>query len=229
MPSMRSSRSRVRPDRRSGGSTARPTSGDGPTSSGTSTSRVPSSCSVPGATTRRSGSSGSSTTTPASSSVCASCRGRRRRPSSSGWPTASSWCGVPLEVMSDNGAPFVVWMPGVLTLFGRTLADLRVRHVRTQVNSPWTNGKIERFWGVLQSELLDREVFRTPEAADEALARFARLLRLPPPPRGARLADPRRALRRHALHRPRLRARPGARAPPGLAHRADGGVTSCLH
>ena len=81
--------------------------------------------------------------------------------------------GIPLEVMSDNGAPFVVWMPGVLTLFGRTLEQLRIRHVRTQVNSPWTNGKIERFWGVLQAELLDREVFPTPEAAADALARFA--------------------------------------------------------
>ena len=29
--------------------------------------------------------------------------------------------GIPLEVMSDNGAPFAVWMPGVLTLFGKTL------------------------------------------------------------------------------------------------------------
>ena len=82
-------------------------------------------------------------------------------------------CGVPLELMSDNGSPFVVWMPGVLTLFGKRLADLRVRHVRTQVNSPWTNGKIERFWGVLQSEVLDRQMFRTPDEADAAMARFS--------------------------------------------------------
>ena len=82
-------------------------------------------------------------------------------------------CGTPLELMSDNGNPFVVWMPGVLTLFGKTLDDLRIRHVRTQVNSPWTNGKIERFWGVLQSELLDRYVFRTLDAAAAGLARFA--------------------------------------------------------
>ncbi len=81
--------------------------------------------------------------------------------------------GVPLEVMSDNGSPFATWMPGVLTLFGKTLEELRIRHIRTQVNSPWTNGKIERFWGVLQSELLDRELFPTPEVADEALTRFA--------------------------------------------------------
>ena len=81
--------------------------------------------------------------------------------------------GIPLEVMSDNGAPFVVWMPGVLTLFGKTLEQLRIKHIRTQVNSPRTNGKVERFWGVLQAELLDRELFPTPEAAEAALTRFA--------------------------------------------------------
>jgi transposase InsO family protein len=82
-------------------------------------------------------------------------------------------CGTPLELMSDNGTPFVVWMPGVLTLFGRTLEELHIRHLRTQVNSPWTNGKIERFWGILQSELLDREIFRTLDAAADGLTRFA--------------------------------------------------------
>lgn len=82
-------------------------------------------------------------------------------------------CGTPLELMSDNGSPFVVWMPGVLTLFGRTLEELHIRHIRTQVNSPWTNGKIERFWGLLQSEVLDRYIFRTAEAAIDGLTRFA--------------------------------------------------------
>ena len=135
---------------------------------------------------------------------------------------------MPLEVMSDNGSPFATWMPGVLTLFGRTLAELRIRHIRTQVNSPWTNGKIERFWGVLQAELLDREVFPTPEAADEGLIRFAVYYDYHRLNGAHRLADPRRALGRHALHRPWLRARPRARTSPGLAHRADGGVMSCL-
>jgi hypothetical protein len=71
--------------------------------------------------------------------------------------------------MSDNGSPFATWAPGVLTLFGRTLAEPRIKHIRTQVNSAWTNGKIGRFWGFLQSELLARELLPTPEAADEAL------------------------------------------------------------
>jgi len=83
-------------------------------------------------------------------------------------------CGKPLDVMTDNGSPFVYWMPGVLTRFGRTLQELRIRHIRTQINSPWTNGKIERFWGLLQQEVLDREVFRSLGDAEAALDRYVR-------------------------------------------------------
>ena len=83
-------------------------------------------------------------------------------------------CGTPLDLMSDNGSPFVTWMPGVLTRFGKTLRDLEVRHIRTQVDSPWTNGKIEAFWATLKSEVLDREIFRSLADAEAALERFAR-------------------------------------------------------
>ncbi len=68
-------------------------------------------------------------------------------------------CGQPLELMSDNGQPFVVWMPGVLTAFGKKLRELHILHLRTQISSPWTNGKIEAFWDVLQAEVLDRQRF----------------------------------------------------------------------
>ena len=83
-------------------------------------------------------------------------------------------CGRPLDLMSDNGTPFVIWMPGVLTQFGKTLRDLEIRHIRTQVNSPWTNGKIEAFWATLKREVLDRQVFRSLADAEAALERFAR-------------------------------------------------------
>ncbi len=83
-------------------------------------------------------------------------------------------CGRPLDLMSDNGSLFVHWMPGVLTRFGRTLRELAVRHIRTQVDSPWTNGKIEAFWATLKSEVLDREIFRSLADAEAALEHFAR-------------------------------------------------------
>lgn len=68
-------------------------------------------------------------------------------------------CGQPLELMSDNGTPFVTWMPYVLTRFHKRLRELHINHLRTQISSPWTNGKIEAFWEVLQGEVLDRQRF----------------------------------------------------------------------
>ncbi|GAC1491057.1 MAG: hypothetical protein NVS1B1_08590 [Candidatus Limnocylindrales bacterium] len=82
-------------------------------------------------------------------------------------------CGRPLDLMSDNGSPFVHWMPGVLTRFGKELRDLEIRHIRTQVDSPWTNGKIESFWATLKSEVLDRQIFRSLVDAEAALGRFS--------------------------------------------------------
>ena len=74
--------------------------------------------------------------------------------------------------LSDNGQPFVVWMPGVLTLFGKRLRELHIQHLRTQISSPWTNGKIEAFWAVLQQEVLDRQRFTSFADAETALAAF---------------------------------------------------------
>jgi transposase InsO family protein len=82
-------------------------------------------------------------------------------------------CGKPLQLMSDNGTPFVIWMPGVLTRFGKRLRDLNIRHIRTQISTPWTNGKIEAFWEVLQSEILDRHWFTSLAEAESALRSFA--------------------------------------------------------
>ncbi len=81
-------------------------------------------------------------------------------------------CGQPLELMSDNGQPFVTWMPYVLTRFGKRLQELHINHLRTQINSPWTNGKIEAFWQVLQAEVLDRQLFSSLADAESALARY---------------------------------------------------------
>jgi transposase InsO family protein len=66
-------------------------------------------------------------------------------------------CGVPHELMTDNGTPFVAIARSMLSRFQRTLEELRIRHVRTQIDTPWTNGKIEAFWATLEREVLDRQ------------------------------------------------------------------------
>jgi len=82
--------------------------------------------------------------------------------------------GQPIELMSDNGSPFVRFLPRLLpTGFGKRLAERRIRHLRTQISTPWTNGKIEAFWAVLQREVLDRERFSSFHDAETALTRFA--------------------------------------------------------
>jgi len=80
------------------------------------------------------------------------------------------------------------------------LRDLEIRHIRTQVNSPWTNGKIESFWATLKSEVLDREVFRSIEDAEAALERFARYYNYHRLHGEIRLAHPSRAVRRDSVH-----------------------------
>jgi len=53
---------------------------------------------------------------------------------------------APLALMSDHGTPLVTTARWMTSRFQGTLADLHVRHIRTQIDTPWTNGKIEVFW-----------------------------------------------------------------------------------
>lgn len=82
-------------------------------------------------------------------------------------------CGVPHELMTDNGTPFVAIARTMLSRFQRTLEELRVRHIRTQIDTPWTNGKIEAFWATLQREVLDRQELADLAAAEIAVTAFA--------------------------------------------------------
>jgi len=78
-------------------------------------------------------------------------------------------CGVPHELMTDNGTPFVAILRTMLSRFQRSLVDLEIRHIRTQIDTPWTNGKTERFWATLQAEVLDRQHLADLAAADAAV------------------------------------------------------------
>lgn len=82
-------------------------------------------------------------------------------------------CGVPHELMTDNGTPFVAIVRTMLSRFQRSLADLHIRHIRTQIDTPWTNGKIEAFWATLQSEVLDRQQLADLAAAEAAVTAYA--------------------------------------------------------
>lgn len=82
-------------------------------------------------------------------------------------------CGVPLALMTDNGTPFVAITRSMLSRFQHTLAELSVRHIRTQIDTPWTNGKIEAFWAILQAEVLDRQHLADLAAADAAVTAYA--------------------------------------------------------
>lgn len=82
-------------------------------------------------------------------------------------------CGVPRELMSDNGTPFVAITRSMLSRFQRTLAELQVRHIRTQIDTPWTNGKIEAFWASLQREVLDRQQLVDLAGAEAAVTAYA--------------------------------------------------------
>lgn len=82
-------------------------------------------------------------------------------------------CGVPLALMTDNGTPFVAIVRTMLSRFQRSLADLQVRHIRTQIDTPWTNGKVEAFWATLQAEVLDRQDLADLAAAERAVTAYA--------------------------------------------------------
>ena len=75
--------------------------------------------------------------------------------------------------MTDNGTPFVAIVRTMLSRFQRSLAELRIRHIRTQIDTPWTNGKVEAFWATLQSEVLDRQHLADLAAAEAAVTAYA--------------------------------------------------------
>jgi putative transposase len=70
---------------------------------------------------------------------------------------------APIAVVSDNGPR----LPGAVFAEALTGDDPLLRHVRTRVRSPQTNGVIERFFGTLKYE---HHLFRGPIADAGVLA-----------------------------------------------------------
>jgi integrase-like protein len=126
-------------------------------------------------------------------------------------------CGRPLELMSDNGQPFVVWMPYVLTRFGKRLRDLHIQHLRTQISSPWTQWQNRGLLGRPAGRSLGSSALCQPGGRRSRAGPVRSVLQLPPAQWRARLGHAGGALRRHGLHRPRLRAHPRPNSSPALA------------
>lgn len=75
--------------------------------------------------------------------------------------------------MTDNGTPFVAVVRTMLSRFQRSLDELAIRQIRTQIDTPWTNGKIDAFWKTLQAEVLDRQELADLAAAEAAVQAYA--------------------------------------------------------
>ena len=73
--------------------------------------------------------------------------------------------GKPKAVRTDNEAVFCSWV------FRFSLFLLGIRHQKTQVHSPWQNGRIERFFGTLK-RMSERVKFENCASVGQAMETF---------------------------------------------------------
>jgi putative transposase len=85
---------------------------------------------------------------------------------------------VPIAVVSDNGPCF----RGETFAQAFTGQDPLLRHVRTRVRSPQTNGVVERFFGTLKYEHLYRGVITDGDALGRGQLVLPHLQHDPTPP-----------------------------------------------
>jgi hypothetical protein len=65
--------------------------------------------------------------------------------------------GPPTEILTDNGPQYVTWRGK--SQFSKELEQQGIRQIVSRPKHPQTLGKIERFWGTLWRECLQRAVF----------------------------------------------------------------------
>ncbi len=78
--------------------------------------------------------------------------------------------GPPLEILTDNGAQYVTWRGK--SQFSKELEQHGIRQIVSRPKHPQTLGKIERFWGTLWRECLQRAVFLDLEDARRRIGLF---------------------------------------------------------
>lgn len=78
--------------------------------------------------------------------------------------------GLPEEILTDNGPQYVTWRGK--SQFSKELEQQGIRQVISRPKHPQTLGKIERFWGTLWRECLQRAVFLDVEDARQRIGLF---------------------------------------------------------
>jgi transposase InsO family protein len=78
--------------------------------------------------------------------------------------------GVPEEILTDNGPQYVTWRGQ--SQFSKELQQQGIRQVVSRPKHPQTLGKIERFWGTLWRDCLQRAVFLDLEDARRRIGLF---------------------------------------------------------
>lgn len=78
--------------------------------------------------------------------------------------------GLPAEILTDNGPQYVTWRGK--SQFSRELEQQGIRQLVSRPKHPQTLGKVERFWGTLWRECLQRAVFLDLEDARRRIGLF---------------------------------------------------------
>ena len=78
--------------------------------------------------------------------------------------------GPPQEILTDNGPQYVTWRGK--SQFSKELEQQGIRQIVSRPRHPQTLGKIERFWGTLWRECLERSVFLDLEDARRRIGLF---------------------------------------------------------
>jgi transposase InsO family protein len=78
--------------------------------------------------------------------------------------------GPPEEVLTDNGPQYASWRGK--SRYRKELEKLGIQHLLARPKRPQTLGKIERFWGTLYRECVERAVFADLEDARRRIGHF---------------------------------------------------------
>lgn len=78
--------------------------------------------------------------------------------------------GPPEEILTDNGPQYVTWRGK--SQFSREMEQQGIKQIVARPRHPQTLGKIERFWGTLWRECLQRAVFLDLEDARKRIGLF---------------------------------------------------------